>query len=651
MAHLSVVFFWLAFLFWNGAYYSNYWSWLKDEVNCLPSIGRVWSIVGQDILNSDVGGFQFSGMYTCSGLFQLWRAQGFVSVLGLKYGLLASLFGSIINLIASFLSMHLSLPHIAYYKKYRSIAGHKLAILYGLGSISWSGHLFHVSAPINTLLDLGIDISYIPKPSYMFTRLWINMASTSNFSPDSIYGPKASIFNHQTGGIFNEAVIQHHLFLGISLILGSFIYHYQLLSRREVRSIHPHLSSSGILGSSWHGQLAINLGLLASCSIFYASLISFSLVAYPFCSSDYPTMTCLFTHHQWIGGFLIVGAGTHASISLIRDYNSFETFGRASIGIEIILAHRDILVSHLIWSCVSLGLHSYGLFIHNDTMQALCRPQDVFADSSIGLKPIFGIFVSRLFSSDIEVIGSKVVRTPVDLGSSDFLVYHIHAFTIHTTVLILVKGLLFSRSSRLISDKFILGVTYPCDGPGRGGTCQISPWDHTFLAVFWMYNSLSIVIFHYFWKMQSDVWGRYNLQEAVENKSPVGGVIAHIQPDFSVNAVTINGWLRNFLWSGSAQVLQSYGTSLAGYGIIFLLAHFLWAFSLMFLFSGRGYWQELIEAITWAHHKLWLTPRIQPRALSITHGRASGLAHFILGGIGTTWSFLIARIISVSSHL
>jgi photosystem I P700 chlorophyll a apoprotein A1 len=24
----------------------------------------------------------------------------------------------------------------------------------------------------------------------------------------------------------------------------------------------------------------------------------------------------------------------------------------------------------------------------------------------------------------------------------------------------------------------------------------------------------------------------------------------------------------------------------------------------MFLFSGRGYWQELIESIVWAHNKL-----------------------------------------------
>ena len=33
------------------------------------------------------------------------------------------------------------------------------------------------------------------------------------------------------------------------------------------------------------------------------------------------------------------------------------------------------------------------------------------------------------------------------------------------------------------------------------------------ITVFWMYNSLNTIIFHSFWKMQSDVWGIYNTQE------------------------------------------------------------------------------------------------------------------------------------------
>ncbi|MBA0788788.1 hypothetical protein Gotri_006822, partial [Gossypium trilobum] len=46
-------------------------------------------------------------------------------------------------------------------------------------------------------------------------------------------------------------------------------------------------------------------------------------------------------------------------------------------------------------------------------------------------------------------------------------------------------------------------------------------------------------------------------------------------------------------------------------------AHFLWAFSLIFLFRRRGYWKELIESIVWAHNKLNVASSTQPRALSI----------------------------------
>jgi photosystem I P700 chlorophyll a apoprotein A1 len=101
------------------------------------------------------------------------------------------------------------------------------------------------------------------------------------------------------------------------------------------------------------------------------------------------------------------------------------------------------------------------------------------------------------------------------------------------------------------------------------------------------------------------------------------------------------------LWAQASQVITSYGSALSAYGIMFLAGHFIFAFSLMFLFSGRGYWQELIESIVWAHNKLKVAPAIQPRALSIIQGRAVGVAHYLLGGIVTTWAFFLARIIAV----
>jgi photosystem I P700 chlorophyll a apoprotein A1 len=51
-----------------------------------------------------------------------------------------------------------------------------------------------------------------------------------------------------------------------------------------------------------------------------------------------------------------------------------------------------------------------------------------------------------------------------------------------------------------------------------------------------------------------------------------------------------------YVYGHNRHVIQSYGSALSAYGLIFLGAHFIWAFSLMFLFSGRGYWQELNQS-------------------------------------------------------
>uniref|UniRef100_A0A2N9HCP3 Photosystem I P700 chlorophyll a apoprotein A1 n=1 Tax=Fagus sylvatica TaxID=28930 RepID=A0A2N9HCP3_FAGSY len=398
--------------------------------------------------------------------------------------------------------------------------------------------------------------------------------------------------------------------------------------------------------------------MLGSLTIVVAHHM-YSMPPYPYLATDYGTQLSLFTHHMWIGGFLIVGAAAHAAIFMVRDYDPTTRYNDL---LDRVLRHRDAIISHLNWVCIFLGFHSFGLYIHNDTMSALGRPQDMFSDTAIQLQPVFAQWIQNTHAlapgatapgattstsltwggADLVAVGGKVALLPIPLGTADFLVHHIHAFTIHVTVLILLKGVLFARSSRLIPDKANLGFRFPCDGPGRGGTCQVSAWDHVFLGLFWMYNAISVVIFHFSWKMQSDVWGSISDQ----------GVVTHITGgNFAQSSTTINGWLRDFLWAQASQVIQSYGSSLSAYGLFFLGAHFVWAFSLMFLFSGRGYWQELIESIVWAHNKLKVAPAIQPRALSIVQGRAVGVAHYLLGGIATTWAFFLARIIADPLHV
>ena len=49
--------------------------------------------------------------------------------------------------------------------------------------------------------------------------------------------------------------------------------------------------------------------------------------------------------------------------------------------------------------------------------------------------------------------------------------------------------------------------------------------------------------------MQSDVWGTI---------SPDGSISHITGGNFAKGAITINGWLRDFLWSQASQVIQSY---------------------------------------------------------------------------------------------
>jgi photosystem I P700 chlorophyll a apoprotein A1 len=58
---------------------------------------------------------------------------------------------------------------------------------------------------------------------------------------------------------------------------------------------------------------------------------------------------------------------------------------------------------------------------------------------------------SYAFGGDVVAVGGKVAMMPITLGTADFMVHHIHAFTIHVTVLILLKGVLYARNSRLNS--------------------------------------------------------------------------------------------------------------------------------------------------------------------------------------------------------
>ena len=421
LAHLSLVFFWISSIHFHGAYFSNYDIWLKDPKHYLPSAQLVWSqAFGQDILNSDIGN-SFQGIHITSGIFQLWRSIGIVSLVHLKYACSASLIGTIISIGGSYFTMHISPSTLTsaggFYVKFKSLSIHHTNLLFGLSSISWCGHQIHISVPTNTLLDSGIDPVLICSPQdLLFKDLYEIILPGFSEAPlvfslyiasyglglwphakgISILGSTGKFFNSSTGSVFLGQVRAHHACIGIVFILGSVIGFHT--SEYGLKGVTPHLSKN-----PWHAQLSINLAIGGSFSITFAHHI-YSIPIYPYCASDYPTVLCLFYHHIFIGGFLIIGAGAHASIFMIGDYSRSYCINF----IHSLKAHRDLIIGHLIWVILALGFHSFSLYIHNDTLQAFGRPEDIFHDNSIILNPVFASSVQSFISFDIKILDKKI---------------------------------------------------------------------------------------------------------------------------------------------------------------------------------------------------------------------------------------------------
>ncbi|KAL3500261.1 hypothetical protein ACH5RR_039354 [Cinchona calisaya] len=72
----------------------------------------------------------------------------------------------------------------------------------------------------------------------------------------------------------------------------------------------------------------------------------YSMPPYPYLATDYGTQLSLFTHHMWIGRFLIVGAAAHAAIFMVRDYDPTQYNDL----LDRVRRHRDAIISYLNWT-------------------------------------------------------------------------------------------------------------------------------------------------------------------------------------------------------------------------------------------------------------------------------------------------------------
>jgi photosystem I P700 chlorophyll a apoprotein A2 len=348
-------------------------------------------------------------------------------------------------------------------------------------------------------------------------------------------------------------------------------------------------------------------------------------------------------NHCWIASLLIMGSFAHLALFLLRDLEFNAKESQSCCVLCRILLQKSAIISGLSWVCLWLGFHILGVYIHNDVLTSFgMANSQILLDPFLDRAKFLVDYGTKLGSG----IGCLFVDKPfgsMTVGSSagDYLVFHSVAFSIHVTLLILVKGALDGLGSRLLPDKANAPYGFPCDGPGRGGTCDISSWDAFYLSFFWLLNSNSWLMFGFHWK-QIILTTSSKLEPLASNLSKVA--------TYEDSSSYLCGWFRDYLWFNSASLIRGYDclgtTDLSVWAWTFLLAHLCWSTSFMFLISWRGYWQELIEVIIYMHLKtpmlydIWSSSLVTPVALSILQARLVGLVHFASGLILTYAAFV-----------
>lgn len=680
--HLAIIFLWTSGNLFHVAWQGNFEQWIKDPLNVRPIAHAIWDPqFGKDAVDAFTqGGASYPVNISYSGVYHWWYTIGLRTNTELYNSSLFLLVLSAIFLFAGWLHLQPRFrPSLAWFKNAESRLNHHLAGLFGVSSLAWTGHLVHVAIPEARGQHVGWDnfLSVLPHPAGLgpfFSGNWGIYAE----NPDTaghLFGTSTGAgtailtflggFHPQTEALWLTDIAHHHLAIAVIFIIAGHMYRTNFAighSIKEILQAHNPPKGTpfgGLLGeghkgiydtynNSLHFQLAFHLAALGVVTSVVAQHF-YAMPPYAFIAQDHTTMAALYTHHQYIAGFIMVGAFAHGAIFLVRDYDPVANKNNV---LARVLDHKEAIISHLSWVSLFLGFHTLGLYVHNDVVVAFGTPEKqiliepVFAQwiqASHG-KLLYG-FNTLLSNSDslaatagnnvwlpgwLDAINAGTNSLFLTIGPGDFLVHHAIALGLHTTTLILVKGALDARGSKLMPDKKDFGYSFPCDGPGRGGTCDISAWDAFYLAMFWMLNTIGWVTFYWHWKHLS-VWQ---------------GNVAQ----FNESSTYLMGWLRDYLWLNSSQLINGYspyGTNnLSVYAWMFLLGHLIWATGFMFLISWRGYWQELIETLVWAHERTPLANLIRwkdkPVALSIVQARLVGLAHFSVGYILTYAAFLLA---------
>ena len=346
---LAIIFLWTSGNLFHVAWQGNFESWIQDPLHVRPIAHAIWDPhFGQPAVEAFTrGGAAGPVNIAYSGVYQWWYTIGMRTNEDLYTGALFLLFLSTLSLIGGWLHLQPKWkPSLSWFKNAESRLNHHLSGLFGVSSLAWTGHLVHVAIPgsrgeyvrWNNFLDV---LPYPQGLGPLLTGQW-NLYAQNPDSSNHLFGTTQGAgtailtllggFHPQTQSLWLTDIAHHHLAIAFIFLIAGHMYRTNFGIGHSIKDLlEAHTPPGGRLGRGHKGlydtinnSIHFQLGLaLASLGVI-TSLVAqhmYSLPAYAFIAQDFTTQAALYTHHQYIAGFIMTGAFAHGAIFFIRDYN------------------------------------------------------------------------------------------------------------------------------------------------------------------------------------------------------------------------------------------------------------------------------------------------------------------------------------------
>jgi photosystem I P700 chlorophyll a apoprotein A2 len=484
--HLAIIFLWTAGNLFHVAWQGNFEQWVTNPLKVKPIAHSIWDPhFGESALKAFSKGNTYPVNISFSGVYQWWYTIGFRTNQELYQGSVGLVLLSCALLFAGWLHLQPKFrPSLSWFKNNESRLNHHLSGLLGVSSLAWTGHLVHVALPASRGVHVGWDnfLTTPPHPAGLapfFSGNWTVYAENPD-SASHVYGTSQGAgtailtflggFHPQTQALWLSDIAHHQLAIAVVFIVAGHMYRTNFGIGHNMKEIlDAHRPPGGRLGAghvglfetitnSLHMQLGLALASLGVATSLTAQHM-YALTPYAYLSKDFTTEAALYTHHQYIAGFLMVGAFAHGAIFFVRDYDS--ELNKNNV-LARMLEHKEAIISHLSWASLFLGFHTLGLYIHNDTVVAFGQPE-----KQILFEPLFAEYIQAasgkaiynfnvlLSSSDspatingsqvwlpgwLEAINNSKNDLFLKIGPGDFLVHHAIALGLHVTTLILASN-------------------------------------------------------------------------------------------------------------------------------------------------------------------------------------------------------------------